>query len=724
MSQSPTSILASHKFRLGDLPPELILQIAEFVPAQALCKLCQTCKQLYSLLSKAATGKTRAVAQALAPKEEYEQMGFYWNDPNKIGKEVPDDYDSTLFEGRVGILPDLEVLPYAVVKGDLKTVRYLLDAGADANSFSVDGRYLLYLALKAKSPAMVTLLLTYDAEPDALNIYDEDAIWKLALHTQEAALITPFLIYDIDDFANLVTMLCTGEVVQACIDAGMDLNEVSFAQETVAHSLGRRNCKEMFALVAPHLTSETWKMSTVMGFTPLHLNMLYDETPMLLMDFIDAGVDVNAVDESSCTALAYAIENGHTDTARCIFEMNQDRPLHEYTGGVELVKAVKAGDVDMIRLLMSLGMRADHKVKYRDSALVCAARGSLEIFKLVYEEGPGVRPSLNGTRGRLDSPSPYATALLHGEDTVVRYIETIIDGEHGDPYVPWTPENESHVALVRNVVGAAACLYIWSPQPTENHCQKSKLQEIAARVLLLAGGNLDSEKTRDIIRAMGTLLPFPDSLIDIESRINRAIKDSFPSTLSTDEINHERAYAIARFANMADDQTIDQLVCAIQGLSVEGDTDRTDDIIQVISRHSSLIPSEANPGRVHKFLQVIEPLLRLAEEEAEAHSRALRHPKEASDPDKTFLLGRAFSRYLYVVRKDHSSELMRLSEKSVMGIFEHHTKTVRDRPEKYSSDRLRRLEWLLIRFKYLAGQDDCADEKAEMARVFMRLIRC
>ncbi|KAJ5803976.1 uncharacterized protein N7518_000279 [Penicillium psychrosexuale] len=74
-------------FRLGDLPRELVLAIANAAPIRDRCILHQTCKHLHSLLADSVTEERRLTAQVLPSKQEYEEHDWEWSSPNAF--QVP-----------------------------------------------------------------------------------------------------------------------------------------------------------------------------------------------------------------------------------------------------------------------------------------------------------------------------------------------------------------------------------------------------------------------------------------------------------------------------------------------------------------------------------------------------------------------------------------------------------------------------------------------------------
>ncbi|OQE24796.1 hypothetical protein PENFLA_c009G04917 [Penicillium flavigenum] len=310
MSQQSTSTQPLGSFKLGDLPQELVLLISSMVTIRDRCRLHQTCKSMYLLLAHGIMEERQLTARVLAPKQKYEKRGWRWNSSHAIaGIDMP---DTSLQEDgcRFSRKPEKsEIFACAIERGDFKTVQEYLRSGVDPNVYSLTGGFMLHVAVAACQPSMISLLLDYDADPSCLHFnysHDRDS-WAFSLGPE------PFfytLAYDggfmvrafarsgkVDGFANIVVLYCSYETIQACIAAGMDLNQPSSEGETVAHALAKRNHQVLFRNMAQYLTNETMTMVSQRHQTPLHV-ALKQPTPDVAMELIEAGAYTDSLDKS------------------------------------------------------------------------------------------------------------------------------------------------------------------------------------------------------------------------------------------------------------------------------------------------------------------------------------------------------------------------------------------------------------------------------------------
>jgi ankyrin repeat protein len=500
---------------------------------------------MYLLLADGIMEERKVTARVLAPRKKYEKRGWRWNSPYSIaGLDMPDtspQEDCCKFLRRPA---KSEIFARAIERGALKIVEGYLRSGVNPNVYSLTGGFMLHVAVTARQPSMISLLLEYDADPSCLhfNYSHEPHTWTHALGPE------PFFYaftYDgdlmvrafassgkVDGFANLVVRYCSYETIQACVAAGMDLNQPSSEGETVAHALAKRNDLVMFWDMSPYLTSGTMTRVSRKHQTPLHV-ALKQPIPTVAMELIAAGAYTNSLDKSIDTTLSIvlAIENGHSEAARLLLERNTDLPLEKYIGS-ELLTAISACTVDVVRLLIHRGVSKEQDGNDYTSPLICAVRtGSLEMVKLIYEEGPK-HPSLRYNPGRLFSPSAYATALALGKPEIADFLEGCIERDSSDPRMPCIPENASHANMAREIMETMSDLHHWDEcmfhdevQPNEVQSRAHLVNQIALYILPLAGADFDSGRIRDLVQKAQHICPSKQVSYHSMYALEEAIKD-------------------------------------------------------------------------------------------------------------------------------------------------------------------------------------------------------
>ncbi|KGO66015.1 hypothetical protein PITC_052150 [Penicillium italicum] len=504
MSQQPEPTQPRGPYKLGDLPQELVLSITNWMSIRDRCRLHQTCKSMHLLLADGITNERLLTAQVLPPKGEFEERCWKWSSPNTIaGIDMPDKpvwEHYFVFSNRP---KESEIFACAIERGDLEAVKKYLGSGVDPNVYSLTGDFMLHIAVAAHQPGMVALLLEHGADPSYLDFHYQSATYEGALiDGGDSALILAFASSGrVDGFANDVARYSDYATMQACIDAGMDLNQVSSEGETVAHALAKRNNQQMFLKVAPHLTKETMTRVSKMHQTPLHV-ALKQSTPVVAMKLIEAGADTNPLDELIDTTLFTALEDGHLEPARLMLDRNAKLSLEKYTCGRELLAAITARDIGIILTLIHRGMSKEQDENAFTSPLVCAVRTeSLEIVKLVYEEGPKP-PSLIYSPGKMFSPSAYAAALALKTPEIADYLEGCMDRDSSDLQISCTPESDAHANMARDIMEIMSNLHHWFSGMFDDEVDHMPIlaHQITLHVLPSAGADLDSSRIYDFVQ--------------------------------------------------------------------------------------------------------------------------------------------------------------------------------------------------------------------------------
>ncbi|KAJ6185560.1 hypothetical protein N7519_006861 [Penicillium mononematosum] len=523
MSQQPTSAQPLGSFKLGDLPHELVLLISSMVTIRDRCRLHQTCKSMYLLLAHGIMEERQLTARVLAPKQKYEKRGWRWNSPHAIaGIDMPDtspQEDGCRFLSKPA---KGEVFACAIERGDFKIVLEYLRSGVDPNVYSLTGGFMLHVAVAARQPSMISLLLDYDADPSCLHFnysHDPDS-WAFSLGPE------PFfytLTYDGDWMVS--TFARSGKVDGFA-------NFVVRYWETVAHALAKRNDQVLFRDMAQYLTKETMTMVFQRHQTPLHV-ALKQPTPDVAMELIEADAYTDSLDKSIDTTpfIALAVENGHFEAARLMLKRNTNLPLKKYIGS-ELPTAVSSCAVGVIRPLIDRGVSKEQDGNDYTSPLICAVRtGSLDVVKSVYEEGPK-HPSLRYNPGRLFSPSAYATALALGKPEIVDYLEGCIERDSSDPQMPCTPESDSHANMARKIMEIMSYLHHWDEcmfgdevQPNAVQSKAHLVNHIALHILPLAGADFDSGRICDLVQKAQHICPSKQVSYHSMYALEEAIKD-------------------------------------------------------------------------------------------------------------------------------------------------------------------------------------------------------
>ncbi|CRL25677.1 Cyclin-like F-box [Penicillium camemberti] len=547
MSQQPNFPQPLDSRGLGDLPVEIFLFIAKALSFRDRYKLHQTCRSIYSLLrNDIIEERARLVAHALAPKQEYEELNWHWREPDPIaGRAVP---MHTFWNEPPQFLDrprESEGFACAIFRGDIEAMQDYLCAGFDPNAYSLTGGFMLHIAARSNQPEIVTLLLKHGADPAHPDFRDGSQPYEAHL-VNDTAVILAFARSNnharIHGLASYIISRCSFETVQACIDLGMDWNGTDRRGRTAAHCLAHRNQPELFDLVAPHLTMETMTMVSRANQRPLTI-ALYNPSPDIAMRFIDAGADLNPIDEWNNTVLWTAIKRRHFGIAYSLLDKNAFAPLASYIGGRELHAAISAGKHEIIQTLINRGVSKEQDERDDFSPLICAIRtGNLTILKLFYEEGP--KPSLVHNPGTLFSHSAYSLALLLRKREIADYLEVCIDRDGGSS--PQLPESDSYANMARNIMETMSNIYQWNrPSSSSTRIEVYRpepVKQIALHILPLAGANFDSDRTRKLVKQAQHISPAIHAVCGEEEDRAGLLEKALPRLVRTirEEANPEK----------------------------------------------------------------------------------------------------------------------------------------------------------------------------------------
>lgn len=298
-------------FPLGDLPPEVVVEIAEHLDNSSLANLSQTCKNLNELLGPERNKRANQIA--LAPRHVYEQQYEYATD-HKEGIDEPSfTFDRPLLDPEF-IPVKGEIFGKAVLSGNLDLVNFFLGAGVNPNAYIVAGTRMLSLAVQSMNIMMVSLLLQFGANPVLKDIIEEIRPLEHAVQRLRNGMVEMFINAGADltgfNVLGRMVLVCNAHILNLCISRGADFSAVGVAGYTVLHYLVMRNDQDIFNLVVPHVPATVLSAVTAMGQTALHLAMLNTD-PCLVGPLLSLGLDMNARDDMGYTTFHIALKKRH-----------------------------------------------------------------------------------------------------------------------------------------------------------------------------------------------------------------------------------------------------------------------------------------------------------------------------------------------------------------------------------------------------------------------------
>jgi ankyrin repeat protein len=236
----------------------------------------------------------------------------------------------------------------AAEKGDIVTVRALLDQGVDINAKSVSGNTALLCAAQNNHSDMMRFLIDKGADVNAKGKDDGTGA------------ATAILFAATNGQADIVKLL---------LDRGADVN--------AATNKIYGNMTLVGALSAGH--SDVAKILIERGADTSNKYIIMiaaaSSTPDVLRALISKGANVNARNTfiDGHTPLMYAAETGNSDNVRFLIDNGADINARDWLAGyTALMMAADKKRMDVIRVLISKGADLNAKTAYGDTALSIA----------------------------------------------------------------------------------------------------------------------------------------------------------------------------------------------------------------------------------------------------------------------------------------------------------------------------------------------------------------
>ena len=268
--------------------------------------------------------------------------------------------------------PDLPRTPLmlAVEHDHVETIKLLLAKGAQVNAIGREGTTALETAVRVNNAALVRLLLAAGADARAKNL-----LYRAAAGPS---------LTDEDENPHPER---TSEILQLLLDKGANAKSPEGDNALlVANSVEK--VKLLLARGANPNTTGPYGSTPLMAAADRGYNQIVEA-------LLSAGADVNAQDGNGDTALLLFLDAGDGRRKRNVEEYpvlvgtllrvkNINVNAQNKKGETALMRAVRLGSVDSVRLLLSAGANTNVADKVGDTAYVLAyENGNAEIEKLL-----------------------------------------------------------------------------------------------------------------------------------------------------------------------------------------------------------------------------------------------------------------------------------------------------------------------------------------------------
>ena len=311
-------------------------------------------------------------------------------------------------------------LMLAAARGHVETIKLLLAKGADVNAIVKEDVTALAIAVRINNAAVVRLLVTGGADAKAQNLLT----------------LAAGVPWSVDGYEKLNPEL-TLEILQLLLDKGANAKSPDGGTAlVVANSLEK--VKLLLASGAnPNATGSG-------GSTPLIAATHRGDT-QIVEALLSAGADVNAQDQEGDTALLQLFDAGYGRRERPVEQYpvlvrtllrgkNVNVNLANKDGETALLRAVRLGNVESVRLLLGAGANPNAEDKVGRTAYVLTySTGNIEIEKLLTTAAPQQKT--------LRTVNAFLVAAISKEDAA--RVKELLD-QGADPNYRYPTNVASH----------------------------------------------------------------------------------------------------------------------------------------------------------------------------------------------------------------------------------------------------------------------------------------
>ena len=278
---------------------------------------------------------------------------------------------------------DLQLIE-AVKARDQRSVRALLDRGADVNAREGDGATALHWAVERDDAEVADALLRAGADVTAANDYGVTPA-SLACLNRNAAMLGQLLAAGADPNAatslgETLLMTCTGtgaaDAVAMLLDRGASVNarEASYGQTALMRAAAGADPEVVRLLLAHgadiHARSTTYLLPVSLG-NPLD----------------DVGGGAVMVPQRGYTPLLFAARHGRVENVRLLLDVGADVDDTAPTGESALVVASFSGQGRVAALLLERGADPDDQGAGYTPLHTAVVRGDLELVEALCARG-------------------------------------------------------------------------------------------------------------------------------------------------------------------------------------------------------------------------------------------------------------------------------------------------------------------------------------------------
>ena len=403
------------------------------------------------------------------------------------------ELDIVLIYERLGNLPAAEILQEHRLIFSMRPEQGLEDAIISREAENLFRLYILFVArvedLNVMSTASVLLTIFY-----RIAVLDCSLLNALLFQSKLWTQCNP------EQCLYIAIRFQSTQLIRGLISLGVDINMSGDVWSPPLMTAARYGNLDSLKLL---LENNVYVGAKRLNGTALHSAMLRDakqsdETCEIIRRLIKAGVDVNAPDNGSRTALHCAVlrdPGPEEKVVWCLIEAGVDIEAEDLNKETALNLAVRRGYLTTVRLLLQQGANPEGRGDTGESLLSCAVRNADEsMVKLLLDHGANieVRNRINIEVSGYRAETPLFLAVRNANDSMAKLL--LDRGANIEAY-NWSLQTPLHLAVLSREIGMVRTL----------------LKRGASAV----AGNIFGEKPVDIARFLSDRI-LEDMLLEYE----------------------------------------------------------------------------------------------------------------------------------------------------------------------------------------------------------------
>ena len=268
----------------------------------------------------------------------------------------------------------------AIKEEDINAVTELLNNGANVEEADSEGNTPLYIAVINGNPELVSLLLSFGANPNYVHPYNYDTALLVSLWNNNKTIVNLLLENEADpNLAGnyiysplmLATIYDNSDIAASLIRFGASVNVTDNSAFSVLDYAKQLDHNEIYNLLTEHGAKENMPSKPI----DIYITAQYGSYQSILRA-VQLGADINNVSDQTeyRTPLNLAILAENIETAKALIDAGADLEITDEYDDTPLINAILIHNSELALKLIDANANIDIKRRNNDSALICALK--------------------------------------------------------------------------------------------------------------------------------------------------------------------------------------------------------------------------------------------------------------------------------------------------------------------------------------------------------------